>query len=204
MGPIWVDWLRRTLDADYWGALSIVGTYQYLQPNHGRFWIRCRKSASGPSTQTMKLKYKILVVNDEPSIRRYLQTVLEADGCDVEIVSNGKDAISKVENGERLDLIILDLLMPEMNGLEALQELMRLDRSLNVIMVSCSTDFGVITEAIRLGARDYLVMPFEKVELEGAMLGVKQRKQGRLRPVERRVSRLSMKKQIQFWATSNL
>jgi len=94
--------------------------------------------------------------------------------------------------------------MPEMNGLEALQELMRLDRSLNVIMVSCSTDFGVITEAIRLGARDYLVMPFEKVELEGAMLGVKQRKQGRLRPVERRVSRLSMKKQIQFWATSNL
>jgi hypothetical protein len=53
-------------------------------------------------------------------------------------------------------------------------------------------------------ARDYLIIPFEKVELKEAMLGVKQRKQDRLRMVERRVSRLSMKKQLQFWATSNL
>lgn len=156
------------------------------------------------NTQMMELKDKILVVNDEPSIRKYLLAILEADGCDVETVSSGKEAISKVENGDRPDLIILDFLMAEMNGLEALQELMRLDRSLNVIMVSCSTEFGVITEAIRLGARDYLIMPFEKVELEGAMLGVKQRRQDWLRAVEKRVTGLSLEKQIQFWSTSNL
>jgi len=152
----------------------------------------------------MEQKDKILVVNDEPSIRKYLQAILEADGCDVETVNNGKDAICKVENEDPPDLIILDLLMPEMSGLETLRELMRLDRSLNVIMVSCSTEFGTIKEAIRLGAHDYLIIPFEKVELEGAMLGVKQRKQDRLRTVERTVSRLSIKKQIQFWASSNL
>jgi DNA-binding NtrC family response regulator len=161
----------------------------------------------GTEHAKMKLKGKILVVDDEPSIRKYLQSVLEVDGYHVESVSNGKDAISKVENGERPGLIILDLVMPEMNGLDALEELMRLDPSLNIIMISCSTHFGTITEAIRLGARDYLTIPFEKVELEEAMRGVKQGKQDRLRTncwVERRVSRLPMKKQVQFWATSNL
>jgi DNA-binding NtrC family response regulator len=152
------------------------------------------------STQTMEL----LVVNDEPSIRKYLQTVLEVDGFDVETVSSGREALEKVNKGERPDFIILDVLMPEMNGLDTLQELMRLDRSLNVIMISCSTEFGTIAEAIRLGARDYLVIPFEKVELYGAMLRTKQRKQDQLLTyfwVERQISRLSI---AQFWVTSSL
>jgi DNA-binding response OmpR family regulator len=122
----------------------------------------------------MKLKEKILVVNDEPSLRKCLQTILEADGYHVETVSNGADAISKVENGERPGLIILDDVMPEMNGLEVLEELMRLDRSLNVIMFSCSTHW--LTEAIRLGARDYLTIPFEKVELEESIIRLTRRK----------------------------
>jgi two-component system, chemotaxis family, chemotaxis protein CheY len=159
------------------------------------------------STQAMELKQKILVVDDEPSTRKYLKVLLEADGCDVETVSNGKDAISKIEKGERPDFIILDLLMPEMNGLEALKELMRLDRSLNVIITSCSAEFGTITEAFRLGAREYLVIPYEKVELVGAMLKSKQRKQRQIQRncyAQRRVSRLSMKMQAQFWTASNL
>jgi DNA-binding NtrC family response regulator len=159
------------------------------------------------STQTMELKQKILVVDDELSTRKYLKVLLAADGCDVKTVSNGKDAISKIEKGERPDFIILDLLMPEMNGLETLRELMRLDRGLSVIMTSCSTEFGTITEAFRLGAVEYLVIPYEKVELDGAMLKAKQRKQHQLQRnccVQRRVSRLSMKKQAQFWAASSL
>jgi DNA-binding NtrC family response regulator len=156
------------------------------------------------SAQAMELKQKILVVNDEPSIRKYLQTVLEVDGFAVETVSNGREAITKIANGERPDFIILDVLMPEMNGLDTLQELMRLERSLNVIMISCSTEFGTIAEAIRLGARDYLVIPFEKVELYGAMLRTKQRKQDQFLGVQRQIWRLSMKKQAQFWVTSNL
>ena len=155
----------------------------------------------------MKPKEQILVVNDEPCIRKYLRSVLEADGYHVETVSGGKDAISKVANGDRPDFIILDLLMPEMGGIEALRELMRLDRSLNIIMASCSTELDAITEAFRLGVRDYLVFPFEKGELQRAILGVKQGKQDRLRTncwVERPVSRLSMETQIQFWATLNL
>jgi two-component system response regulator AtoC len=125
----------------------------------------------------MSLKEKILVVDDEPSIRKYLQTLLEVDGFDVEAVSSGKEAIGKVTNGDRPDFIILDVLMPEMGGLETLQELMHLDRSLNVIMLSCSNEVGTVVEAIRLGAHDYLTKPFEKAELDAAMLKSKQKKQ---------------------------
>jgi two-component system response regulator AtoC len=125
----------------------------------------------------MAVKEKILVVDDEPSIRKYLQTLLEVDGFDVETVGSGREAIGKINGGERPDLIILDVLMPEMNGLDTLQELMYLDRSLNVIMLSCSNEVGTVVEAIRLGAHDYLTKPFEKTELDAAMLKSRQKKQ---------------------------
>ena len=67
--------------------------------------------------------------------------------------------------------------MPEMSGLETLQELMQVDRSLNVIMLSCSNEVGTVVEAIRLGAHDYLTKPFEKTELDAAMLKSRQKKQ---------------------------
>jgi two-component system chemotaxis response regulator CheY len=124
----------------------------------------------------MELKQKVLVVDDEPCMRKFLRTLLEVDGFDVEAVNSGKEAVTKVNNGERPDFILLNVLMPEMNGLDTLQELMRLDQSLNVIMESCSDEFGTVAEAIRLGARDYLVIPFEKAELDEAMLIATQRK----------------------------
>src|SRR3979411_2803727 len=97
----------------------------------------------------MALKEKILVVDDEPSIRKYLQTLLEVDGFEVETVGSGKEALAKVNAGERPDFIILDVLMPEMNGLDTLKELMQLDRSLNVIMLSCSNEVGTVVAPSR-------------------------------------------------------
>jgi two-component system response regulator AtoC len=125
----------------------------------------------------MVAKEKIMVVDDEPSIRKYLQTLLEVDGYDVETVSSGREAIAKVSGGERPDFIILDVLMPELNGIETLKELLQADRSLNVIMLSCSNEVGTVVEAIRIGAHDYLTKPFEKTELDAAMLKSRQKKQ---------------------------
>jgi len=125
----------------------------------------------------MSNKERILVVDDEPSIRKYLQTLLEVDGFAVETVSSGKDAIEKVSNGDRPDFIILDVLMPELNGIETLKELMNVDPTLNVIMLSCSNEVGTVVEAIRLGAHDYLTKPFEKTELDAAMLKSRKKKQ---------------------------
>ena len=122
-------------------------------------------------------KEKILVVDDEPSIRKYLQTLLEVDGYEVETVSSGKEALTKIGGEKRPDFIILDVLMPEINGLDTLKEMMQIDRSLNVIMLSCSNEVGTVVEAIRLGAHDYLTKPFEKTELDAAMLKSRQKKE---------------------------
>ena len=122
-------------------------------------------------------KERILVVDDEPSIRKYLGTLLEVDGYQVEAVTSGTEAIKKIENGERPDFIILDVLMPEVNGVETLKQLMQIDRSLNVVMLSCSNEVGTVVEAIRLGAQDYLTKPFEKAELDVAMLKCRQKQQ---------------------------
>src|SRR5271156_5442320 len=125
----------------------------------------------------MANKEKILIVDDEPSIRKYLQTLLEVDGFEVSAVSNGKDAVEAVTTGEKPDVIILDVLMPEMDGLDTLRALMQQDKSLNVIMLSCSNEVGTVVEAIRLGAHDYLTKPFEKTELDAAMLKSRQKKE---------------------------
>ena len=72
----------------------------------------------------MSEKERILVVDDEPSIRKYLGTLLEVEGYEVETVVSGQEAIEKIEAGDRPDFIILDVLMPELNGLETLKQLM--------------------------------------------------------------------------------
>jgi DNA-binding NtrC family response regulator len=125
----------------------------------------------------MAVQEKILVVDDEPSIRKYLQTLLEVDGFEVEAVSSGREAIKRINDGLHPDFVILDVLMPELNGIDTLKELMQLDRSLNVIMLSCSNEVGTVVEAIRIGAHDYLTKPFEKSELDAAMLKSRQKKE---------------------------
>jgi two-component system, NtrC family, response regulator AtoC len=122
-------------------------------------------------------KEKILVVDDEPSIRKYLQTLLEVDGFEVETVSSGKEALERIGSGERPDFVILDVLMPEMDGLETLRQLMQVDRTINVIMLSCSNEVTTVVEAIRIGALDYLTKPFEKPELDAAFLKCRQKQQ---------------------------
>ncbi len=123
----------------------------------------------------MSEKEHVLVVDDEPSIRKYLQTLLEVDGYRVTSVASGAEALEAVQQGDRPDFIILDVLMQEMNGLETLRQLIQVDRTLNVIMLSCSNEVTTVVEAIRLGAQDYLTKPFEKAELDAAVLKCRQK-----------------------------
>jgi len=121
-------------------------------------------------------KERIMVVDDEPSIRKYLQTLLEVDGYSVETIGSGVEAIERVTKGEAPDYIILDILMPELNGLETLKRLLLANRQLHIIMLSCTNEVGTVVEAIRLGAQDYITKPFEKSELDAAILKCQQKK----------------------------
>ena len=123
----------------------------------------------------MSEKERVLVVDDEPSIRKYLQTLLEVDGYQVTAVASGQEALEAVQQSDRPDFIILDVLMQEMDGLETLRQLIQVDRTLSVIMLSCSNEVTTVVEAIRLGAQDYLTKPFEKAELDAAILKCRQK-----------------------------
>lgn len=125
----------------------------------------------------MATKEKIMVVDDEASIRKYLRTLLEVDGFEVETLASGKEALQRLGEGERPNFIILDVLMSEMDGLQTLRQMMQIDRTLNVIMLSCSNEVTTVVEAIRLGALDYLTKPFEKPELDAAFLKCRQKQE---------------------------
>jgi len=109
---------------------------------------------------------KILLVDDEPGMLRYIRTLLEVDDYKVETASTGEDALQQVEKGLRPDLVLLDLLMPGIDGLQTLEQLRQLVPGMKVVMLSCVSDTRKVVQAIRLGAHDYLTKPFQKAELD--------------------------------------
>ncbi|MFZ0314572.1 MAG: sigma-54 dependent transcriptional regulator [Candidatus Korobacteraceae bacterium] len=107
----------------------------------------------------------ILVVDDEPSMLRYLQTVLELDSYRVSTASNGIEAVDKVQR-DSPDLVLLDMVMPGADGLETLQRIREARPSTKVVMLSCVRDTRKVAQAMRLGAQDYLSKPVQKDEMD--------------------------------------
>src|SRR3954468_13134890 len=115
----------------------------------------------------MPKSHTILVVDDESSMLRYMQTMLELESFRVETAVNGLEAVKRIERAGQLpDLVFLDLLMPELDGLQALEKMRKKRPELKVVMLSCVTDTAKVVQAMRLGAQDYLTKPFEKSELD--------------------------------------
>jgi len=108
----------------------------------------------------------ILLVDDEPGMLRYIRTLLEVDDYKVETASTGEQAVEKVQKGLRPDLVLLDLLMPGIDGLQTLEHLRQLQPGVKVVMLSCVGDTRKVVQAMRLGAHDYLTKPFQKAELD--------------------------------------
>jgi len=105
---------------------------------------------------------KILLVDDEPGMLRYIRTLLEVDDYKVETATTGEEAVQKVEKGLHPDLVLLDVLMPGIDGLQTLEQLRQLQAGIKVVMLSCVTDTKKVVHAMRLGAQDYLTKPFRK------------------------------------------
>ncbi len=114
-------------------------------------------------------KAKILVVDDEPGMQQYLRTVLEAGSYEVVTVQSGLEAVARVTEDPLPDVVLLDVLMPNMNGLRTLEKLQEIRPGLKVVMLSCSTDPRNVVQAIRSGATDYLAKPFQISELEAVL-----------------------------------
>lgn len=102
---------------------------------------------------------KILVVDDDTLIRKWMTLLLEQSAKTLEILQaeNGADALSLVQENPDLDLIITDIKMPLMNGLELCECVKRLYPSVCIVILSSYDDFSYVKQALQLGATDYIL-----------------------------------------------
>jgi DNA-binding NtrC family response regulator len=111
----------------------------------------------------------ILVVDDEPSVLRYTKTLLEVEDYAVETAQSGTEALRRMSAGLDPNLIVLDLVMPGMDGLQTLEKCRQIRPDQKVLMMSCCNEPSKIVQAMKLGAFDYLSKPFQPPQLRGAV-----------------------------------
>jgi putative nucleotidyltransferase with HDIG domain len=134
----------------------------------------------------------ILVVDDEEAIREVVSTMLESKGYHCAVAHNGRvaqDQIKKVTP----DLILSDMIMPEMDGIKLLEWVRQYDPDVPVIMVTAIHDISTALEAIRRGAYDYILKPFEKDQL---FLGVGRALQHRRHVIDNRNYQIDLEKKV--------
>jgi two-component system, OmpR family, response regulator MprA len=107
---------------------------------------------------------RLLVVDDEPAVRDGLRRALTLEGYDVLIAENGREALHAVET-ERPDAIVLDVLMPELDGLEACRALRTAGDRTPILLLTARAAVGERVDGLDAGADDYLTKPFALVEL---------------------------------------
>lgn len=107
-------------------------------------------------------KFKVAVVDDDPSISRVMKIILTANGFDVVLASGGKSGLA-LARSESPDVILLDVMMPDIDGFEVCRRLKadETTRDIPVIFVSARSEPGAIEEGISLGACAYMTKPFK-------------------------------------------
>jgi putative nucleotidyltransferase with HDIG domain len=135
----------------------------------------------------------ILVVDDEEAIREVVSTMLESKGYRCTAVSNGRAAQEQVKRVTP-DLVLSDMIMPEMDGIKLLDWIRQYDPEVPVIMVTAIHDISTALEAIRRGAYDYILKPFEKDQL---FLGVGRALQHRRLVAENRNYQRNLEQQVE-------
>lgn len=131
----------------------------------------------------------ILLVDDEPSVLRYTSTLLELENYQVETANSGEEALERMNRGPAPNLVVLDLVLPGMDGLQTLEQCKRIRPEQKVLMMSCVNDVSKVVQAIKLGASDYLTKPFQAPQFHGAV----RRALGSSQPANAQATRYSVK-----------
>ncbi len=104
---------------------------------------------------------RILVVDDAQFMRMMLKNILS--GAGYEVAGEGENGVQAIEKYKDLrpDLVIMDMIMPEMGGIDAVREIVKLDPAAKVLMCSAMGQQALVVEAIQVGAKDFIVKPFQ-------------------------------------------
>jgi two-component system, OmpR family, response regulator MprA len=108
---------------------------------------------------------KILVVDDERAVRDSLRRALELQGYEVDLAADGAEALARLESNGQVDAVLLDILMPVMDGIEVCRQIRRSGNAVPVLMLTARDAVGDRVEGLDAGADDYVVKPFALEEL---------------------------------------
>jgi DNA-binding NtrC family response regulator len=108
---------------------------------------------------------KVLVVEDEPNLRKVLATLLRREGYEVSVAENGEQGLAEFDRGGAA-VVITDLVMPKVGGMEVLRTINSRDPDVPVIIITAHGTVDSAVEAIKLGAFDYITKPFDQAELQ--------------------------------------
>ncbi|MFC0214068.1 response regulator [Paenibacillus chartarius] len=112
---------------------------------------------------------KILVVDDAAFMRSMLRLILTEAGHEVEEAANGQEACTKYLS-TKPDLVTLDITMPVMDGIETVKRLKEIDSSARIIMCSAMGQQGMVAQAVKNGAIDFIVKPFQRDRVLNAVM----------------------------------
>ncbi len=107
---------------------------------------------------------KILLVDDAPFMRMTLKKILSPSGNELIEAVDGSDGVSKYKQ-HKPDLVFLDIVMPDVDGIECLKQIMTHDSNARVIICGSIGQETVVDEAIKIGARDYIIKPFDAAKV---------------------------------------
>jgi len=116
----------------------------------------------------------VLVADDEPKIRRLLEQILQAKGCRVRLAHDGLEALSQFQR-QPAEVVITDIKMPKMTGLELLAELKSVDPLVNVVVITAYPSVEGAVEAMKIGACDFITKPFDLVQIQAILYRCQQR-----------------------------
>lgn len=147
------------------------------------------------------MKHRILIVEDEPAISDNIQFVLESEGLETVRVATGLAASTMLEEGA-IDLIVLDIGLPDMNGLDLLKEIRRTHATPVILLTARSAEIDRVV-GLEIGADDYVAKPFSPRELAARVKAVLRRSQpaAMIKPAEGDFSVNRSKRAIAFFGT---
>ncbi len=119
----------------------------------------------------------VMIVDDEEAIRELLREFLVSRGYTVTIAKNGRDALQRVQTDPTIQIVLLDILMPDMSGMNVLTEIMRSAVRPSVIMMTAMLNRELAREALNLGAADYVLKPFDFPKIEASIVSCTTRRQ---------------------------
>ncbi|HEX3010528.1 MAG TPA: response regulator [Syntrophomonadaceae bacterium] len=110
------------------------------------------------------MKGHILIVDDQKGVRRLLEELFKKEGWQVHMASDGKEAIEQVE-ALVPDIILMDMKMPNMNGMEASQKILEKHADINIIMMTAYGEMEIVKKALDAGVKKCITKPFDIMDL---------------------------------------